>query len=260
MVLDIFYYGIGWGNDLKIPADHILISASACWKKYRGGYRFEVPNILSEPITIWLDSGGYTCFTKWKDYPWTVEQYVNFVRLFCIRYPQTEYVSVLDLPCEPLVNRSESNVCRIHQTIKNTRDCLSYKIPANWVSVIQGYSKWEYKYCANLMHHFGLFTPVTAIGSVCQRKGTKQLDEIVRFITTLADVKWHTFGLQLRALSTLKDVVHSSDSGAWKFRSKRGAWKPKTYEHKLKNYWRYRFKIETQIIGDFRYENLCAGV
>lgn len=277
--MDRFYYGIGFGNDLKIPAKHILISASSCWKKFKSGYRFVVPEILSNPETIWIDSGGFTCFTKWADYPWTVAEYVYFVLEFCQRYPQVEYVSVMDLPCEPQVERvakgsngssknailtpkATTNIQRIHQTIQNTRDCLRYKIPAHWVSVVQGYSKYEYAYCASLMHRFGVFTSLTAIGSICQRKKTKQLKDYIKFITTLANVKWHTFGMQM---SVLKDpeiarLLWSSDSGAWKFESKPGNWKPVTYEQKLKNYCSYSMKIEEQVLGDFRGRNLAGGI
>jgi len=262
--VNTFYYGIGFGNDLKIPAKHILISASSCWKKFKNGYRFVIPDILSNPEEIWIDSGGFTCFTKWHDYPWSVVEYVDFILRFCQRYPQVKYASVMDLPCEPSIERgyNQTNKQRIHQTIYNTRECMRYQIPANWVSVIQGYSKHEYSYCAKLMHHFGLFTPVTAIGSICQRKKTTQLKNYIKFITKLADVKWHTFGMQISVLKDkeIASLLESSDSGAWKFESKRGAWKPVTYEQKLKNYYSYSLKIEEQVIGDFRYRNLAGGI
>jgi hypothetical protein len=263
-----FYYGIGFGNDLKIPADNILISASSCWKKARGGYKFVVPTILSNPKTIWVDSGGFTCFKKWSDYPWSVKEYVDFIISFCQQYPQVTFASVMDLPCEPntrrdgLTTKETTNIQRIHQTIQNTRDCMKYKIPCEWVSVIQGYSKYEYSYCASLMHHFGLFTPITAIGSICQRKKTKQLKDYIKHITSLADVKWHTFGMQLSVLKDreIASLIESSDSGAWKFESKFGAWKPVTYEQKLKNFYSYSLKIEEWVLQDFRYRNVCDGI
>jgi hypothetical protein len=259
-----FYYGIGFGNDLKIPARHILISTSSCWKKVGGYYKLAVPKILSNPESIWIDSGGFTCFTKWSDYPWTVTEYVDFIRRFCQQYPQVKYVSVMDLPCEPSVDRSGSrtNIQRIHQTIQNTRECLRTAIPAQWVSVVQGYKKNEYSYCAELMHRFRLFTPMTAIGSICQRKKTKQLKDYILFITRLADVKWHTFGMQISVLKDkqIADLLESSDSGAWKFASVPGNWKPVTYEQKLNNYISYSIKIEEKILGDYRYRNLVEGL
>jgi hypothetical protein len=262
-IMQRFYYGIGFGNDLKIPAEHILISTSSCWKKVKGKYQFVVPIILSNPSTIWIDSGGFTCFTKWADYPWSVAEYVHFVLRFCVQYPQVTYVSVMDLPCEPQVRNSTSNIQRIHQTIQNTRECLRYNIPAKWVSVIQGYSKFEYAYCASLMHHFRLFTEITAIGSICQRKKTKQLKDYLHFITKLANVKWHTFGMQISVLKdkTIADLLESSDSGAWKFKDyKNGTFKPTTYEQKLENYIRYSLNIHEQVLGDYRYRNLASGL
>ena len=268
-IMQTFYYGIGFGNDLKIPAKDILISASSCWKKVKGKWQFVVPVILSDPTSIWIDSGGFTCFTKWANYPWSVAEYVHFVLRFCVQYPQVKYVSVMDLPCEPSINRDgletkeTTNKQRIHQTIQNTRDCMRYEIPAQWVSVVQGYSKWEYAYCSKLMHHFRLFTPITTIGSICQRKKTKQLKDYLRFITKLADVKWHTFGMQISVLKdkTIADLLESSDSGAWKFKNYgNGTFKPTTYEQKLENYIRYSLNISEQVLGDYRYRNLASGL
>ncbi len=263
-----FYYGIGFGNDLKIPAKDILISASSCWKKVKGKWQFVVPTILSDPTSIWIDSGGFTCFTKWADYPWSVKEYTDFIISFCQQYPQVEFASVMDLPCEPNIRRdigntkSTTNIQRIHQTIQNTRDCMKYNIPCKWASVIHGYSKYEYSYCASLMHHFGLFTPVTAVGSVCQRKKTKQLKDYILFITKLANVKWHTFGMQLSVLKDrqISSLLESSDSGAWKFTSVPGAWKPVTYEDKLKNFYSYSLKIDECVLHDFRARNMCGGI
>jgi hypothetical protein len=261
-----FYYGIGFGNELKLPAKHILISASGCWGK-GGMLKFVVPKITSNPESIWIDSGGFTCFTKWKDYPWTVEQYVAFVREFCEKYPQVEYVTVMDLPCEPNTNRDEgmTNEMRIRKTVTNTRMCLNYKIPAQWVAVIQGYTKKEYTYCGELMAMYDLFTPLTAIGSICQRKGTKELKDMILYITDLnKDVKWHTFGMQISVLKDkeIADRIYSSDSGAWKFLSgyTGGNWKPSKYEDKLVNFIRYSRNIEEQILGDYRIRNLVEGV
>jgi hypothetical protein len=66
-------------------------------------------------------------------------------------------------------------------------------------------------------------------------------------------------------ISVLKDrqianILESSDSGAWKFESKKGNWKPVTYEQKIKNYISYSLKIQEQIIDDYRYRNLAMAV
>jgi hypothetical protein len=263
--MEKFYYGIGFGNELKLPAKHILISASGCWRKGKN-YEFVVPEITSTPESIWIDSGGFTYFSRQRDYPWTVEQYVAFVKEFCKKYPQVEYVTVMDLPCEPGVNREGgvSNTERIHKTITNTYHCMKHEIPAKWVAVVQGYSKEDYAYCAFLMHELSLFTPLTAIGSICQRKGTKELKDMILYITGLADVKWHTFGMQISVLKDreVADRIYSSDSGAWKFFSgyTGGNWKPSKYEDKLNNYIRYSRNIDEQILGDYRLRNLAEGV
>lgn len=105
-----------------------------------------------------------------------------------------------------------------------------------------------------------------AIGSICQRKGTKGLITVVQHVhrNLPAGTRIHTFGLQLSALKdpAIKGIIASSDSGAWKFKSgcTNGRWKPSSYAEKLENFIKYRMKIEEAVLGDFRYRNLAEGV
>jgi hypothetical protein len=105
-----------------------------------------------------------------------------------------------------------------------------------------------------------------AIGSICQRKGTKGVKMIVQHVhrEVPPETKLHTFGLQLSALKDpeIKSIVHSSDSGAWKFKSgcTDGKWRPAGYQEKLQNFLAYQLKIEEMVLGDYRCRNLAEGV
>lgn len=102
--MEEFFYGMAWGSDLRIPADRIMISAASFWNPKRN--RFDMPNIHSTPKKIIVDSGGFICQQKWDDFPYSVGTYTDFCNDFIAEHPQTTAVAVMDLPCEPDVNRA----------------------------------------------------------------------------------------------------------------------------------------------------------
>lgn len=266
--MEKFLYGMSWGNDLRIPADRIMISAASFWDPKKK--EFVLPNLLSNPVEIGLDCGGFVCQQKWDGFPYSVQEYTNYADEFIEAFPQTSFVSVMDLPCEPDVNRGTfaSNVERIQYTVRNTCECLAHPLrgSAVWLPVVQGYLPWEYSFCVQEMRRTGCLRPWMAIGSICQRKGTKGVKMVIQHVRQELppETRLHTFGLQLSALKDpeIKSIVYSSDSGAWKFKSgcTNGKWRPTGYKEKLENFLAYRLKIEEMILGDFRYRNLVEGI
>jgi hypothetical protein len=265
--LEKFYYGIsGTGTDLKIPIGTILVSVASLYS--RG--KFRIPDIVGEYDEIMLDWGGYSWFHSHDAYPFTPMEYWRFVKDFISVYPKTTYVAMMDYPCEPSVlsARAFSNKCRIHSSIQNFRELINLPIEAEWMAVVQGYTRSEYSYCAALLHKFRLYTPLTAIGSVCQRKGTGTIKEIIHHVVAQnPNVDYHAFGLQIRALmdQNTKDLLYSSDSHVWRFftgahKPSKNVWKPRNIDEKLENYYRYRIKIEENVLGDCRYRNLAEAV
>lgn len=145
----------------------------------------------------------------------------------------------MDYPCEP--DTLGNN--KIRRTFDNAKYLLSEYPAYDWVNVVQGYRLSEYHYCINLYRDNGLLTPLTAIGSICQRKGTKQLNEIIINLSgMLNDVHIHTFGLQIKSLASIHQYIHSSDSGAWKFGNI--CYYPNGLKEKIANYHRYKKKID----------------
>jgi hypothetical protein len=266
-----FYFAIGWDGESIINYPYYLISAASCFSKGR----FRVPKLRTTPKEIFLDSGGFAFFTKWDKYPFSFEEYLNFINDFCFAYPQTKYVSVMDYPCEPQINRKQlsTNKQRIHETIQNAKYLLNQKIPAQWVSVIQGHELHEYFYCMEQMFKENLFTPLTAIGSICTRKQCGQIFNIVNAVRKYnPKINIHAFGLELPALydRNIWDILYSCDSGAWKFGSnpENDNWKPTSLEEKNKNFGIYLKKVNrlfadrngNKPLMDHRWQNLCGDL
>lgn len=266
-----FYMVVGWQGEFFIDYPYILISSASCFKKTG----LKVPTKELKAEEIFLDSGGFTFFTRWEKYPYDPDEYIDFVERFCEQYPQTKYVAVMDYPCESFVNRKNltTNKQRIHETLKNTKYLLNQKIPARWVSVIQGHELHEYLYCMEQMFREKLFTPLTAIGSICTRKQCGQIFNIVNAVRKYnPEINIHAFGLELPALydRSIWDILYSCDSGAWKFGSnpENNNWKPVSLEEKEKNFQVYLKKVNrlfadrngNKPLVDYRWQNLAEGI
>ena len=55
----------------------------------------------------------------------------------------------MDYPCLPSLSEEE-NLARVEKTIENTKKCLKIE-GIKWVTIIQGYSLDQYKYCIELI-------------------------------------------------------------------------------------------------------------
>jgi hypothetical protein len=243
-----FYYAADWGFGAYAFVPNVLVSIGTMFKKKFTINRSMIPNSVKR---LFLDSGGYSFFTKWGKYPFSVEEYVSFVNTIVNEFPVTE-VAIMDYPCEPDVNRQnlKTNKERIDMTIQNALECIDYDPTLPWVPVVQGYTLQEYLYCIQEYKNAGLYDDdfhLWAIGSLCARK---KIGGIRHIITNLSKViKWpiHTFGMTITALrdAQIFFAIHSSDSGAWSFNA-RG------YE-KLGDLTRYNAKIE-QLFDGFKYQ------
>jgi hypothetical protein len=159
----------------------------------------------------------------------------------------------MDYPCEEYVNRQDlmTNYQRIDEALKNCEALYHREIPAEWVSVVQGHCYEEYLYCCEEMRKRGLWTKLTAVGSICTRKHLFEISHILRMIRKKhTQVNLHAFGLEYLAIADrgIWDILYSVDSAAWKFTTngkklKHGAWRPGSSKEKMENFRRYQKKI-----------------
>ena len=216
-----FYYAADWGFGKFAFVENVLISAGSMFNKKK--LRLNRGMIPDSTKRLFLDSGGYSFFTRWGEYPFSVEEYTTFANMVQDDYPLTE-VAILDYPCEPNTNRSllQSNKERIDKTIQNTLECIDYDPNLPWVPVIQGYTLQEYLYCLEEYEKHNLpydDFDLWAIGSLCARKKVGGLRTIITNISQRVNMPIHTFGM---TITFLRDpqiffAIHSSDSGAWSY-------------------------------------------
>lgn len=228
-----FYFTVHPGDMARgrlLPGSHIMLVASACWDDQRRRFRIRRPP-ADHIASIALDSGGFTACRRWGQYPWTHQQYIDFVR-DTARDATLDFVAIMDYACEREVHRGihATNRDRIHATLTNDLRLRDLAPDLPWLSVLQGNTLDERAYdlarrrALDLLptHHAGL-------GSICGRPATEAAAVLRWYAHQLPSVRYHAFGLDARALDndSAYFAVASWDSYAWNWaRGRKGADRP----------------------------------
>lgn len=221
-----FYWGTGPPQDVKIfneyKVENVMVSFKNLWSEYTKN-----PCQLEDfkAKNIFIDSGGFTFFNEYDDYPFTIEEYLKKIDSISDRIA---YFASMDYPCEPeLIRKRGSSVGEhIDKTIENiikTHNLIKDKYPhlkAKFVPVIQGWTIVDYINCvenyktAGLWHEYDYW----AVGSVCRRNAVKQTKDILKAIKRTGGKKrLHAFGFKISNFKdrTIKHLLYSCDSSAW---------------------------------------------
>ena len=218
-----FYFTVHKGDILRgriLEGSHVMLVAASHWdnRKKRFMIQRTPPGHVS---SISIDSGGFTAAQRWGEYPWTVEEYVEFIRKSSENV-RLDFCAVMDYACEPDVNRTvnPTNIDRIKATVENEALCIAAAPDLPWLPVLQGDNLSEREFDIEYRAKNNVeIKPYMGIGSVCKR-GAKKAREVVRFYAgTLTGVRYHAFGLDVRALNKCDVLrnIKSWDSYAWAF-------------------------------------------
>lgn len=245
-----FFLVADWGayNYLYVP--NIMLSAGSIANAKGTEWQLSRTRLHALVEKVIVDSGGYSFFSRWGDYPFSLEKYLDLVYYIKDKYPLFS-VATLDYPCEPNINRDNlvSNQIRIEKTVSNAIKCFQADKNLPWLPVIQGYALDEYLSCIDLYKEVGITSNYWAIGSICSRKG-KPL-ELRKIITSIKEqhpnAKLHAFGLGIPFLRDpqIFQAIYSSDSSAWNW----GISGDNMRERKLEAALNYFSQIEDMIEG-----------
>jgi len=213
----MFFYVAGAQDQrfyLLTRPDNVMFSAGNFFRKdhFKNGSR--VRHIAKK--RVFLDSGGWQFFNRFRNYPFSVEQYVDFTNSF-----QPDFFATMDIPCEPDVTKKNKRTIKgnIDETIENTIKILDLKPESTLVPVIQGWNVEDYLYCIDEMKKQGLMKPYVAVGTLCRRGNVSKILEILRVIRKNIPfyVRLHGFGVKISSLKKpeIYNLLYSCDSAAW---------------------------------------------
>ncbi len=243
------FYGMigGTGTDKKLNdgyIPYIIVSAASMWtgKKFK---RWTPP----KHDLKFIDSGGFSFFSKWGEYPFDLETYLALADR-----ENPDFLATRDYPCEPKALLGKSIRERIDAGLRNATNCLSHdKYP--WVTVIQGYRLEHYQYSCEQIKDLGLQTQLMAAGSLCVRKRDAEVRRILRLVRrNFPNQRLHGFGIDLRFLrdNYIRENLWSCDTQAWQFGDYLVDGKhyhlPASEAHKLTRFKEYKAQVD-QLLG-----------
>ena len=219
-VVEEFFLVADWGSHNYLFVPNVMMSASSIATPDGSKWNLSRTRLPDSVERVIVDSGGFAFFSRWGEYPFSLESYLDLVYYVQDTHPLFR-VATLDYPCEPEIDRSQlmTNEERITKTVSNAVLCVDTDKSLPWLPVIQGYTIQEYLSCIEQYREAGLESDYWAIGSICSRKGSPY--EIRNIVTKIKELhpknKLHAFGLSLPYLADLQvfQSLYSSDSAAW---------------------------------------------
>lgn len=198
-----------------------------------------VPKLPESVTERAADCGGFVATFKWGDYPYTPEQYVQWLRAW-----NPQWAAMMDYCCEDEITSGKPGVVRERQQ-KTTEMAWHFWHTYRgeewaWIPTVQGWQIEDYQCHAREMKP--LIDEMRAayadnphwrvgIGTLCRRASVQMIHEVVRAVSAiLPGVPLHLWGIKLGALQSplaLPESVVSVDSAAWNglFRTGRNEWK-----------------------------------
>jgi len=255
-----------------------LLSAGRYWKGDKfGGYEKDLTYVKMVRGLLFLDSGAQQFYRKFRGfkYPYTAKQYLDFAELV-----NADLIATLDLPLDILVPRGLNISEGIKQSVEYSMNVIAEaeyrELLHKIVPVLQGFndpSQWLE--CLDLYKQHGV-TPqkfrVWGIGSLCMTRSSKLTETVVREIKKSLgkNIKIHVFGINLKHLRKVFNIIDSYDTSAWIYWSKiDGAvliWSPRrnAFIH-LQSRKGYRYDTETLMEINLRqiltmHEHLCRKI
>lgn len=195
-----------------------MLVASAHWDNDRKRFKLTRPP-ADHVSSICIDSGGFTAARQWGKYPWSVQQYADFIGDVS-RDVALDFCAIMDYACEPSVNREiyRSNKDRIKATIRNETECMRVAPDLPWLPVLQGDNQIERAFDIAIRQRVGMLPGKYAgVGSVCGRGRAGAVETILFYRDQLPGVKFHCFGMHVQALDNdfVFDAIKSWDSYGW---------------------------------------------
>ena len=222
--------------DGMFDGENVLVSAGLAWNNPGDGFTLNVPDAKS----LFVDSGGFQATTGWNlRYPYNPANYFAWAESV-----GADYVALPDFACEPSLHYSPVRE-RVLRTaglhVRAMQEYEEYGYSFTPVPVLQGYEPAHYEECARLYADYGLATDYMAIGTVCKRKGTDSIAEVLSVLEQhYPGAEWHLFGATINVYKDdrLSGRFRSTDTAAWN-------WGADSKEHKKELFADYKKRVES---------------
>lgn len=165
-----------------------------------------------------VDSSGYTVMKEYGGYPWSVEDYHNWLS----SSGGFDWAAVMDYACEEKFDEKMSVQERMDRTIENTIEHFELDPDYNLLPVLQGRTVEQYLESYDRLKEHGIPVDRVGLGTVCRISSSKKIVETERRLREETDIEWiHGFGVKINAYK-LGATFESADSQAWVYPASNG--------------------------------------
>lgn len=273
-----FYFGADKGRlDRLLAKNHENILYSTAFSYNLKYHKFWVPKNLHGANSIFIDSGGYSFMKKQDEYPFELDEYIDWIENFLAEYQHK--VTAVATPDYPIRKNDDPTTVKtkIDKTFENGFKIINelnhLGMDTTWYIPIHGKTLEDYIYAAQKYFEYripknlyansddelfdselewmafereefdivgSIYSP--AIGSL-KNFNKKQIEQICKTVRSIIPSQFeiHAFGLPYSIMKnpTIYNNINSTDSGAWRGQI------PTNYNKKVKNYWNYRKKLNS---------------
>lgn len=224
---------VPWIEEHNVP---LLTNAVHRWSERK--------NSEDDFLSMWeyetdhvIDAGGYNVQAKWlknndiRDigveryrndapfYPWTVEQYHNWLTE---HQDEIEWATAMDYACEDRFSELWDVEQRIEATLENTIQQYDMEPEYKLLPVLQGRNVEDYVYCYDYLKDHGIPVDYVGLGTVCRLSSEKKIVELEKDIREQTDVKQiHGFGVKVASYKH-GATFDTADSQAWVYGASNG--------------------------------------
>jgi len=167
-----------------------------------------------------VDSGGYNVQAQHGSYPWTVQDYHDWLSGYADRI---DWAACMDYACEDRFDGLHTVGERVDKTVRNTVEQFDMGPDYDLLPVLQGRSVDGYVDCYDRLKAAGVPVEHVGLGTVCRISSSKEIVHVERKVRELCEdvERIHGFGVKIDAFR-MGSSFETADSQAWVYAASNG--------------------------------------
>lgn len=165
-----------------------------------------------------VDSGGYNVQRNYGEYPWSVEEYHEW-----LSQQEFKWAAIMDYACEERFDELHTVDTRVDKTIDNAVEHFNQDPDYELLPVLQGRDIDTYVECYDRMKEYGIPMKKVGLGTVCRISSSHEIIDTEKKIRDRCkDIEFiHGFGVKIEAFR-MGATFDSADSQAWVYAASNG--------------------------------------
>jgi hypothetical protein len=219
-----------------------------------------------------LDSGGYSVMAKYGEYPWTVEEYHDWLQTQSDKF---NWVACMDFACEERFDDMYTVEERMDKSFDNIISHFDHDPSYDLLPVLQGRNIEQWVSFYDRLQDHGIPCEYVGLGTVCRLSSSEKIVEVESEIRDRCKNidRLHGFGVKINSFK-LGATFDTTDSHAWSYKARHAKAVYDVWDqleavqlddyatakiHSFKNYHQYASRLKNKAHGDVQLELPTKG-